>query len=112
MAIKLHLVFQDRVGIVADVSRRIADRQYNIVAMEVDRVSDLAHVYVEAENRQAESSSPDLAEALADREPSHGLTPCAHLEREQIRNGEARFQNSRRTNDGQENRQIRTRPER
>ncbi len=53
-----------------------------------------------------------LAEALADREPSHGLTPCAHLEREQIRNGEARFQNSRRTNDGQENRQIRTRPER
>ena len=44
MPIKLHLVFQDRVGIVADLSRRIADRMFNIVAMEVDRVADLAHV--------------------------------------------------------------------
>lgn len=52
MAIKLHLVFQDRVGIVADLSRRIADRMFNIVAMEVDRVDDLAHVYVEAEDRR------------------------------------------------------------
>ena len=66
MPIKLHLVFRDRVGIVADLSRRIADRMFNIVAMEVDRVADLAHVYVEAENRQAEAASPDLAESLAD----------------------------------------------
>lgn len=65
MPIKLHLVFQDRVGIVADLSRRIADRMFNIVAMEVDRVADLAHVYVDAENRQAEGAS-DLALALAD----------------------------------------------
>ncbi len=66
MPIKLHLVFQDRVGIVADLSRRIADRMFNIVAMEVDRVADLAHVYVDAENRQAEGASSDLALALAD----------------------------------------------
>lgn len=64
MSIKLHLVFQDRVGIVADLSRRIADRLFSIVAMEVDRVDDLAHVFVEAENRQAESE--DLPQALAD----------------------------------------------
>ena len=66
MPIKLHLVFHDRVGIVADLSRRIADRMFNIVAMEVDRVDDLAHVYLDAENRQAESESPDLMQALAD----------------------------------------------
>jgi len=64
MAIKLHLVFQDRVGIVADLSRRIADRKFNIVAMEVDRVDDLAHVYVEAEDRQPEALPTDLPEAL------------------------------------------------
>jgi len=66
MPIKLHLVFQDRVGIVADLSRRIADRAFNIVAMEVDRVADLAHVYVEAENRQIETVPPDLLHALGD----------------------------------------------
>jgi PAS domain S-box-containing protein len=66
MAIKLHLVFKDRVGIVADVSRRIADRMYNIVAMEVDRINDLAHVYVEAEDRQPEAVPADLLHALGD----------------------------------------------
>lgn len=54
----------------------------------------------------------ELSEALADRQPSHGLTPCAHLERELIRNGDARFQTSRRMNDGQETRQKRDRSER
>lgn len=66
MAIKLHLVFQDRVGIVADVSRRIAERMYNIVAMEVDRINDLAHVYVQAEDRRPESAPTDLPHALGD----------------------------------------------
>jgi transcriptional regulator of aroF, aroG, tyrA and aromatic amino acid transport len=66
MPIKLHLVFRDRVGIVAALSRRIADRMFNIVAMEVDRVDDLAHVYVDCENRQAEPASTSLMQALAD----------------------------------------------
>jgi transcriptional regulator of aroF, aroG, tyrA and aromatic amino acid transport len=66
MPIKLHLVFRDRVGIVADLSRRIADRMFNIVAMEVDRVDDLAHVYVDCENRQADEVAADLAQALDD----------------------------------------------
>lgn len=66
MPIKLHLVFRDRVGIVADLSRRIADRMFNIVSMEVDRVDDLAHVYVEVENREADAAPTDLAQALAD----------------------------------------------
>ena len=64
MPVKLHLVFRDRVGIVADLSRRIADRMFNILAMEVDRVDDLAHVYVDCENRQAQEV--DLAQALGD----------------------------------------------
>lgn len=66
MAIKLHLVFRDRVGIVADVSRRIADRMFNIVAMEVDRVDDLAHVYVEAEGRRPQDPPVDLLRELGD----------------------------------------------
>jgi transcriptional regulator of aroF, aroG, tyrA and aromatic amino acid transport len=66
MPIKLHLVFRDRVGIVADLSRRIADRMFNIVAMEVDRVDDLAHVYVDCENRQADEVAADLAKSLDD----------------------------------------------
>ena len=66
MPIKLHLVFRDRVGIVADLSRRIADRMFNIVSMEVDRVDDLAHVYVEVEHREADAAPTDLAQALAD----------------------------------------------
>lgn len=66
MPIKLHLVFQDRVGIVADLSRRIADRMYNIVAMDVDRVNDLAHVFVEADNRQDDAVQPDLSQGLTD----------------------------------------------
>jgi transcriptional regulator of aroF, aroG, tyrA and aromatic amino acid transport len=66
MPSKLYLVFHDRVGIVADLSRRIADRMYNIVSMEVDRVNDLAHVYVEIENREGHASPEDLMRALAD----------------------------------------------
>ena len=65
MPIKLHLVFQDRVGIVADLSRCIADRRFNILSMEVDRVDDLAHVYVECDNRQAQASADDLVRTLA-----------------------------------------------
>jgi transcriptional regulator of aroF, aroG, tyrA and aromatic amino acid transport len=66
MSNKLHLIFHDRVGIVADLSRRIADRLFNIVAMEVDRVNDLAHVYLDTEHRQDEGQPPALMQALAD----------------------------------------------
>jgi transcriptional regulator of aroF, aroG, tyrA and aromatic amino acid transport len=66
MSIKLHLVFQDRVGIVADLSRRIADRMFNILAMEVDRVDAFAHVFLDAENRLDEIPTSSLMQALAD----------------------------------------------
>jgi transcriptional regulator of aroF, aroG, tyrA and aromatic amino acid transport len=66
MSNKLHLVFHDRVGIVADLSRRIADQMFNIVAMEVDRVNDLAHVYLDAENRNKQGLPPALMHVLAD----------------------------------------------
>jgi transcriptional regulator of aroF, aroG, tyrA and aromatic amino acid transport len=66
MSIKLHLVFQDRVGVVADLSRCIADRRFNILAMEVDRLDDLAHVYVDCDNRQAAGSGEELIRSLAD----------------------------------------------
>ncbi|NCD26579.1 MAG: PAS domain S-box protein [Deltaproteobacteria bacterium] len=82
MSIKLHLVFQDRVGIVADLSRRIADRMFNIVAMEVDRVADLAHVYLEAEHRPS-GTPPELLPALTDIPGLITTRPIATLPQEE-----------------------------
>lgn len=52
MTIKLQLLFKDRVGIVADVSRLIAENSLNITSMEVDRTADEAEVYLEIENAE------------------------------------------------------------
>jgi hypothetical protein len=43
---KLMLRFRDRVGIVADLSARIAGLGMNIASMEVQRRDDEAHVYL------------------------------------------------------------------
>ena len=46
---KIRLCFKDRIGIVSDISRLIADNGLNIVLMEVVRKNDEAHVFVEVE---------------------------------------------------------------
>jgi transcriptional regulator of aroF, aroG, tyrA and aromatic amino acid transport len=46
---KIRLCFKDRIGIVADISNLIAANHINIVSMEVVRMSDEAHVYMEVE---------------------------------------------------------------
>ena len=47
---KFSLIFEDRAGIVADISALIARYGWNIVSMEVVRKTDKANVCVEAEN--------------------------------------------------------------
>jgi transcriptional regulator of aroF, aroG, tyrA and aromatic amino acid transport len=47
--LKIKLCFKDRIGIVADISKLIADNALNIVLMEVVRKNDEAHVYVDLE---------------------------------------------------------------
>jgi transcriptional regulator of aroF, aroG, tyrA and aromatic amino acid transport len=47
--VKIRLCFQDRIGIVADISKLIAENELNIVLMEVVRKYDEAHVYVDME---------------------------------------------------------------
>ena len=49
MNVKLKVSFKDRIGIVADISRLIAQHGMNIASMEVVRKNDEAHVYVEVE---------------------------------------------------------------
>ncbi len=47
--LKLNLLFDDRVGIVADVAVTLADNGLNIVSMEVERRKEMADVYIDAE---------------------------------------------------------------
>ena len=49
MNLKIRLCFQDRIGIVADISNLIAKNGMGIVLMEVVRKDDEAHVYIELE---------------------------------------------------------------
>lgn len=66
MNIKLKLLFKDRVGIVADISAIIAKRGLNIVSMEVERLHDKAHVYMESETGQQVSSKEDIFNILGE----------------------------------------------
>lgn len=54
--LKLRLIFDDRVGIVADISALIARHNLNILSMEVVRDSNEARVYLEAEAAGQNSS--------------------------------------------------------
>jgi len=62
--LKTELIFQDRVGVVADVSSRIAGRGLNILSMEVARKSSRAHVYLEAEKADTNSGRKEILETL------------------------------------------------
>ena len=62
---KLNLLFLDRIGIVADISRCIADRAMNIVSMEVERKRHLADVYLEVDPVTHEMSGKDIMRTLS-----------------------------------------------
>ncbi len=66
MSQKMELVFEDRVGIVADISALIAKYGINILSMEVDQRDDKAHVYLEAEKDQEGIGKERLTTILSD----------------------------------------------
>jgi transcriptional regulator of aroF, aroG, tyrA and aromatic amino acid transport len=49
MKLKLELIFKDRVGVVSDLSSLLAGHAFSISSMEVERKTDKAFVYIEAE---------------------------------------------------------------
>ena len=66
MSQKLELVFEDRVGIIADISALIAEYGINILSMEVDQRDDKAHVYLEAVKDQEGIGRERLTAILSD----------------------------------------------
>jgi transcriptional regulator of aroF, aroG, tyrA and aromatic amino acid transport len=66
MRLKAELIFQDRVGIVADVSSTLAGLGLNILSMEVTRKSSRAHLYLETDINQKVSGWKDILENLGD----------------------------------------------
>ena len=60
MALKTELIFQDRVGLVADVSSRVAGQGLNIYSMEVERENGRAHLFLEAEKTETFSEHDKL----------------------------------------------------
>ena len=63
--VKLNLLFVDRIGVVADISRHLAKRSINIVSMEVERKNDLADVYLAVDPAVPQITGGDLLEALS-----------------------------------------------
>lgn len=64
MNLKLELIFKDRVGIVADISSLIAKQGGNILSMEVIRLEDRAHVFLETEEEERATWSEEIIETL------------------------------------------------
>jgi len=62
---KLNLLFFDRIGIVADISRRLAQLSVNIVSMEVQRKREMADVYLEVDPLHREVSAKGVLETLS-----------------------------------------------
>jgi len=60
VALKTELIFQDRVGLVADVSSRVAGQGLNIYSMEVERENGRAHLFLETEEAAAFSEHEKL----------------------------------------------------
>jgi transcriptional regulator with PAS, ATPase and Fis domain len=62
---KLNLLFLDRIGIVADISKRVADQAMNIISMEVERKQQMADVYLEVDPVTREMSAKDILASLS-----------------------------------------------
>ncbi|MFV0421761.1 sigma 54-interacting transcriptional regulator [Oleidesulfovibrio sp.] len=65
MKLKLELIFKDRVGIVSDLSALLAGHAFTIASMEVERKTDKAYVYIEAEKWDEEVKRAALFDVLA-----------------------------------------------
>ena len=63
---KLNMLFVDRIGIVADISRRVADQAMNIVSMEVERKEEMADVYLEVDTVSRQLPGKDILSTLSD----------------------------------------------
>jgi transcriptional regulator of aroF, aroG, tyrA and aromatic amino acid transport len=61
---KLKMVFKDRIGIVSDVSRLVANFGMNISSMEVERKEDKAAVYLEADGGKNTPTNKDIFHML------------------------------------------------
>jgi transcriptional regulator of aroF, aroG, tyrA and aromatic amino acid transport len=62
--LKLNLLFEDRVGIVADISTLVAEKGLNIVLMEVVIKDGHADIYLEVENGKSMPSRKEIFETL------------------------------------------------
>jgi PAS domain S-box-containing protein len=83
---KLKLCFRDRIGIVADISSRIAQNNLNIVSMEVVRKDDQAHVYLELENISTCLTQGNLPELFRDIDGLYEFKTIAVLPQEEREN--------------------------
>ncbi len=66
MALKAELIFKDRVGLVADVSTRVADQGLNIYSMEIEQKNDRTHLFLEIEKTKECPSHEKLIEILSE----------------------------------------------
>ncbi len=64
MNLKMRLSYKDRVGIVADISRTLADNKLNIVFMEVVRKNEKAVVYMEIEGQHLAENIDAIVKSL------------------------------------------------
>lgn len=60
----MRLLFNDRLGIVADISSLIAEKDLNIISMEVERADEKADVYLEAEKEGGRINREEVFEIL------------------------------------------------
>ncbi len=65
-SLRVHMILLDRVGIVADISARLARAEVNIVSMEVERRERKAHVFMETELESSQAERDRLARVLRD----------------------------------------------
>ncbi len=70
MNLKLRLCYKDRVGIVADISKNVADSLLNIVFMEVVRKNNRAVVYMEIEGSESKNGFDAAVSRL---KKTHGI---------------------------------------
>ncbi len=80
--LKLEIVFQDRLGIVADVAAILASRRLNIVSMEVQKKGDRAYVYLEVEHQGTLDDSAKVFSAVRQLAGCLSLAPVHTLPQE------------------------------
>jgi transcriptional regulator of aroF, aroG, tyrA and aromatic amino acid transport len=64
--VRVYLLVRDRVGVVADISERLARGNLNILSMEVERTDRYAHVYTEVDIMEGHYDSKRIERSLTD----------------------------------------------